>query len=80
MHTALLMAVQAVTAALAAKAATATLSAGDLPFPMALELAAWPHWVVLSSLVFFYFSIGSAVIARVLPQNTTDDPSPRSEL
>jgi hypothetical protein len=55
----------AVVPVLSATAAIATLFAAELPFPAAIALSAWPHWVVLAALVFTYSSVGYWLLARL---------------
>ena len=59
----------------AAVAAISTVRAGDVPFPAALSLSAWPHWAVLISLVFTYASAGYWLHARLSAKQAPAAPS-----
>ena len=56
-------------------AAISTVRAADVPFPAVLSVSAWPHWLVLISLVFTYASSGYWLLARLPSRQAPAAPS-----
>jgi hypothetical protein len=56
-------------------AAISTVRAADVPFPAVLSVSAWPHWLVLISLVFTFTSSGYWLLARLPSKQAPAAPS-----
>ena len=56
-------------------AAISTVRAADVPFPAVLSVSAWPHWLVLISLVFTFTSSGYWLLARLPSRQAPAAPS-----